>query len=974
MGAVDICVNTNQKSAIKILIYIMNSCVFIISSLLLLLLVTTTGSQLVAAGGNDMKQCLDDERDALLLFKAPLHDPDEHLSKWADEGDDCCNWKGVTCSNQTGHVTGLDLNEYWIGGEISHSLLNLTYLNHLDLSSNFFNGTIPTFIGSLTRLRYLNLGWNDFNGTIPRSIGSLTELSYLDLSYNSFYGTIPRSIGSLRELRYLDLSVNSLYGTIPAEFGNLTNLQDLYLDSVGRCRVENIEWLSHLSLLEHLRMDGISLATANHWVDAILCLPKLFVLSLEGCDLSQVVYPYSSFLNSSSSSSSLSIHTLSLQNNNLTSSMYHWLFPWTSNSLQILDLSDNMLDGIPKYLGNLCTLEHLYFYNNSAAVQFPDFLNNLSGCTSLSLQSLHAVESQFAGSLSDEIQKFSSLYSLDLSHNHLNGSISEKLWELPSLEYLFLSFNNLTVPSTYHLSSHSSVIHLDLSSCKLLGPGFPKWIQTLKNLTSLDLSDTGISDTTSLEFWNTWPSQLGYLNLSSNNISGTVPDLSSNFHKDHSAIDLSSNSFHGLIPNVPSTLSILNLSRNKFSGGVSFICQIVDGFLSFLDLSHNSLTGQLPDCLWHFNQLVVLNLGHNNLFGRLPPSIGSMIQLQVLYVYDNNFSGELPLSLKNCTGLISLNLGANKFSGNVPVWIGENLLWLYVLILRSNNFFGTIPLQLCQLTNLQVLDLSMNNLHGSIPSCLSNLTSMLHQGGFSQDVQFQTFVKNTSYGWGKYVDHAMIEWQGDEHEFFNTLKLLKSIDLSSNNLTGQIPNEITNLHDLVSLNLSKNTLSGEIPQKIGEMKNLEILDLSRNSFSGGMPPSMSTMSFLNYIDMSYNNFSGRIPTSTQLQSFQPSRYNGNKGLCGLPLTKKCPGDEEPAVPPLIGKGEGDGEDTDDEVERWFYIGGGMGFATGFWIACGGLLLNRRGRRAFFQFYDSFKDWVYVKVVVFISSMQKARHT
>ncbi|XP_023749486.2 receptor-like protein EIX2 isoform X2 [Lactuca sativa] len=873
-----------------------------------------------------MKQCLDDERDALLLFKAPLHDHHEHLSKWTAEGDDCCNWKGVTCSNQTGHVTGLDVIGYWLEGEISHSLLNLTYLNILDLSYNSFRGTIPTIIGSLTELRYLDLGWNHFNGTIP------------------------------------------------PEFGNLTNLQHLHLNSVGRCRVKSIEWLSHLSHLQSLRMGGISLAKQNHWVDVILSLQKLSDLSLGGCELSQVMYPYSSsFLNSSSSSS---IVYLYLQNNNLTSSMYRWLLPLTSNKLRFLYLSSNMLDGIPKYLGNLCSLEYLEISNNSAAVKFPDFLNNLSGCTSLSLQELSAQGSQFTGSFSIEIQKFSSLMYLYLTDNHLIGSISEKLWGLPRLELLDISFNNLTVPSTYHLSNISYVKNLDLSSCKLLGPRFPKWIiQTLKNLTFLDLSNTGISDTIPLEFWDSWPSQLEYLNLSSNNISGKVPDLLSKFDKDYSAIDLSSNSFHGPILNVPSTLSILNLSRNKFSGGIAFICQIVDGFLEFLDLSHNSLTGQLPDCLWHFKYLRVLNLGHNNLFGRLPPSIGSLIQLQVLYVYDNNFSGELPLSLKNCTGLISLNLGANKFSGDVPVWIGENLSGLYVLILRSNNFFGTIPLQLCQLPNLQVLDLSMNNLHGSIPSCLSNLTSMLHQGGFPQDTQYFITLGglNIIYKRGTYVDHAMIEWQGDEREFSRTLKLVKSIDLSSNNLTGQIPNEITNLSDLIALNFSKNALSGEIPQHIGEMKKLLTLDLSRNNLSGRMPSSMSQMSLLNYLDLSFNNLSGRIPTSTQLQSFEPSRYNGNKRLCGLPLTKKCPGDEEPEVPPLIGKGEGDGEDTDDdELWGWFCIGVGMGFATGFWIACGALLLNRQGRRAFFQFYDSFKDWVYVKVVVFVSSFQKSR--
>ncbi|KAL7595872.1 hypothetical protein Lser_V15G29010 [Lactuca serriola] len=883
----------------------MNPCASIVFSLFLVLLVTATTSQLVAVGeggddrnGVNMKKCLDNERLALLLFKPPLHDTYDTLSTWRSDQHDCCKWSGVECSNQTGHLTKPELNNFFsqdgLGGEISHSLLNLTYLN------------------------------------------------LLDLSYNSFHGAIPRSIGYLTQLRYLSLSSNSLYGTIPSQFGNLTNLQYLHLDSAGSCRVENMEWLSHLSLLEDLRMDGISLANANNWVGVISSLPKLLSLSLDGCELSQVMYPYSSFHNSSSS-----IEYLFLTNNNLNSSMYRWLLPLTSNKLSSLLLSGNMLDGIPKYLGNLCSLERLYIVNNSAVVKFPDFLNNLSGCTSLTLQMLITRGSQFTGSLSDEIQKFASLESLYLSDNQLNGSISEKLWELPRLQILDLSSNNLTVPSTYHLSSLSYVKVIGLMSCKI-GPHFPKWIHTLKNLTSLDLSNTEISDTTPLEFWATWPSQLEYLNLSSNNISGKVPDLLSNF-ANLSVIDLSSNNFHGPIPNVASTLASLDLSRNKFSGGISFICQIVGGFLSFLDLSHNSLTGQLPDCLWHFKQLKIVNLGHNNLFGRLPPSVEYLINLKVLHLYKNELSGELPLSLKNCTSLNSLNLGANKFSGNVPVWIGENLTGLCVLILRSNNFIGTIPSKLCQLANLQILDLSMNNLYGTIPSCLRG----------------QTYV------WTTYVDNAMIRWQGDEREFFNTLKLVKSIDLSSNNLAGQIPYEITNLHDLISLNLSNNDLFGDIPQKIGDMKNLLTLDLSRNNFSGQIPSSMSQMSLLNYLDMSFNNLKGRIPSSTQLQSFEPSRYDGNVGLCGPPLNKKCPDDEDLKVPPVVGESVGDGEGG-DEIWGWFYIGGGTGFATGFWIACGALLVNRRGRHAFFHCYDNFKDRVYVKVVAFISNLQKAR--
>ncbi|KAK2430153.1 receptor protein EIX2 [Trifolium repens] len=48
------------------------------------------------------------------------------------------------------------------------------------------------------------------------------------------------------------------------------------------------------------------------------------------------------------------------------------------------------------------------------------------------------------------------------------------------------------------------------------------------------------------------------------------------------------------------------------------------------------------------------------------------------------------------------------------------------------------------------------------------------------------------------------------------------------------------------------------------------------------------------LNLSDNNLSGRIPIGTQLQSFDASSYEGNVDLCGKPLDKKCPGDEEVA--------------------------------------------------------------------------------
>ncbi|KAK7839582.1 receptor-like protein eix2, partial [Quercus suber] len=88
------------------------------------------------------------ERQALLKFKKGFVDGYGKLSSWDNEdGKDCCNWGGVYCNSQTGHVIELHLGFYGLHGMISPSLLELPYLTSLDLYGNDFNQShIPKFI------------------------------------------------------------------------------------------------------------------------------------------------------------------------------------------------------------------------------------------------------------------------------------------------------------------------------------------------------------------------------------------------------------------------------------------------------------------------------------------------------------------------------------------------------------------------------------------------------------------------------------------------------------------------------------------------------------------------------------------------------------------------------------------------------------------------------------------------------------
>ncbi|WVZ53631.1 hypothetical protein U9M48_004544 [Paspalum notatum var. saurae] len=110
-----------------------------------------------------------------------------------------------------------------------------------------------------------------------------------------------------------------------------------------------------------------------------------------------------------------------------------------------------------------------------------------------------------------------------------------------------------------------------------------------------------------------------------------------------------------------------------------------------------------------------------------------------------------------------------------------------------------------------------------------------------------------------------------------------SMDLSSNYLTGKIPEAIISLGGLVNVNLSRNHLNGEVPGKIGAMHSLESLDLSNNNLLREIPSSIT-------MDLSNNNLTGRIPSGGQLDTLHmqnPSMYDGNTGLCGPPLQRNC---------------------------------------------------------------------------------------
>ena len=91
-----------------------------------------------------------------------------------------------------------------------------------------------------------------------------------------------------------------------------------------------------------------------------------------------------------------------------------------------------------------------------------------------------------------------------------------------------------------------------------------------------------------------------------------------------------------------------------------------------------------------------------------------------------------------------------------------------------------------------------------------------------------------------------------------SLPFLTTLDLSSNEFSGNIPSSLGNLSKLTTLDLSANDFSGEIPSSLGNLSKLTTLNLSQNKFTGKVPSSLGNLLNLTGLDLSQNNFVGEI--------------------------------------------------------------------------------------------------------------------
>ncbi|KAK7278736.1 hypothetical protein RJT34_23772 [Clitoria ternatea] len=226
--------------------------------------------------------------------------------------------------------------------------------------------------------------------------------------------------------------------------------------------------------------------------------------------------------------------------------------------------------------------------------------------------------------------------------------------------------------------------------------------------------------------------------------------------------------------------------------------------------------------------------------------------------------GPLPRNFNQLTMLENLGLQYNHFNGPLPSFKGLSKLKFAFL---NFNDFDSIPEDFFEgLESLEVLALDYN----------TNLNATTGGWQFPPSLQGSLMLRNLSC--------MSCNLVGSVPGFLGKLVSLSALQLSGNNLSGEVPATFTGLPglqvlwlnnqqgggltgtvdwvasmvSLTSLWLHGNGFKGTIPMKIGDLVYLRDLDLNGNQLLGLVPDALGKMQ-LDRLDLNNNHFMGPVP-------------------------------------------------------------------------------------------------------------------
>ena len=286
------------------------------------------------------------------------------------------------------------------------------------------------------------------------------------------------------------------------------------------------------------------------------------------------------------------------------------------------------------------------------------------------------------------------------------------------------------------------------------------------------------------------------------------------------SLTLANNHFTGNIgPNLASLASLeyLIFEGNQFEFPISFKQFSNHSNLKFIYGNGNK---------------VILDL-HSTLETWVPK-----FQLQVLRLSSITHAKSIPLPnfLRYQYNLTYVDFTNCKIRGEFPNWLLENNTKMEMLILQNCSFIGDFHLPSRPHVNIVKVDVSKNAITGQM---LSNKISSI----------FPNLV---------YLDMSRNAICGSIPYELSQLSSLETLDLSNNQLSREIPHNITrDGRKLSFLRFSNNKLHGPIPLMLSMFSPLQYLLLDGNSLSGSIPRNFFNSSTIQTLDISNNNFIGK---------------------------------------------------------------------------------------------------------------------